>query len=295
MARNAWKQYAKRLTQLENSYQPVVERAIRSQVNQFIAYLSENGVEKATQNIDGVIGYNSMIEPLRRVNKGGAMAEASYMYGNLKQRVEKRQTYGFNPLWTAIIDAYLNNTDLLRDAKNITETTKRRILAIISQGVADGASVPELARLLRQDGLPTKRALLITRTELTGATNFGSMMAAVSTGIIYQKEWLTAGDHRVRGRGEHDRFNHIMLDGQRVEMNQPFVNEEAILFPGMKGASAGNVCNCRCTMLYVPKRDANGEPLTYPQLGKLPKPGNFIIDLAVQTIFAELMSELFGF
>jgi len=290
-----WKAYAKRLTALENQNIPLVERAIRGQVNQFIHALQAQGVESAVQNINGIIGYNSMVEPLRTVHKRGAMAEASWSYGNLKKIVTKRQTYGFNQLWTNIIEAYLNNTDLLKDAKNITETTKSRILEIIAQGVREGKGVPELARMLRADGLPLKRARLITRTELTGATNFGSMMGAVSTGIIYQKEWLTAGDHRVRGQKPNDRFSHVVLNADRVEMNESFNNGEELLYPGMKGASAGNVCNCRCTLLYIPKRDAAGNVMTYPQLGKLPKPGNLIIDLAIQTILAEILAELFGY
>ena len=89
-----------------------------------------------------------------------------------------------------------------------------------------------------------QRAETIARTELFGITNASHYMTLVENGIEW-KEWLTAGDERVRD-------THAAADRQRVHVNEPFiVGGEALQYPGDPAGSAENVVNCRCVVIPV--------------------------------------------
>jgi uncharacterized protein with gpF-like domain len=62
---------------------------------------------------------------------------------------------------------------------------------------------------------------------------------------VQEKEWLSAIDERTRDA-------HVAANGQVVPVEEPFiVDGEELMCPGDSGAgvSAGNVINCRCTMV----------------------------------------------
>lgn len=287
-----WKQFARRHTKIENKYVPLIEKAMRKQVKPFFDYAKQNGLVAASQNLDGLVTFAPILKVLQDMISEGAMSEAGFAFTTLKQLHEKRLTYGYNEAWTRIIQAYLGNTNVLNTASGITQTTKRNILTILQRATDEGLGIDEIEKLLDETNIGPNRARLIARTELTGAMNFGSMMGAVSTGVQYEKEWITAGDHRVRGLKPNDRFNHVMLDGVKVEMNEGFNNGELLAFPGMKGASAGNVCNCRCTVGYVPKRNADGAIMTYPSMQPYQR-ASPLTEILVQTIMAQIGFNLF--
>jgi len=63
------------------------------------------------------------------------------------------------------------------------------------------------------------------------------------------KEWVSVGDSVVRT----GTFDHLTADGQRRPTNEPFVvSGEQLMHPGdtSRGASVGNVINCRCSAVY---------------------------------------------
>jgi hypothetical protein len=69
------------------------------------------------------------------------------------------------------------------------------------------------------------------------------LMASVTLDV---KVWGTMGDDKVRPAHED-------ADGQEQPLDQPFiVDGEMLMYPGDTdlGASAGNVCNCRCSSVY---------------------------------------------
>ena len=63
-----------------------------------------------------------------------------------------------------------------------------------------------------------------------------------------RKEWVTSGRETVR-RPPESKFNHVAADGQKVDINEPFiVSGQLLKIPGdtSLGASLGNVINCMC-------------------------------------------------
>lgn len=285
---NLWRNFAKRQQKIEKTFIPKMERAVKSEISKAMAHYVKHG------NIGDVRA--DILPILKELYKKSALYEAGIHYRQLKER-KKFLTLGQNEAWNKVIDTYLMQHNLFNTVEQINETTKRRVLELISQGLQRGDSVDMIVKTIEADDIPLKRARLIVRTESVGAMNMGSMMGAISTGIMYQKKWVTAGDHRVRGNKPSDRFNHVILDGELVDMEQPFNNGQAIMFPGDKRSSAGNFCNCRCCMSYVAKRDENGRIMRYPEM--VPdKPGmsvgadGKINDLLFQIIIAQIFGQL---
>lgn len=131
---------------------------------------------------------------------------------------------------------------------------KRRIQSVLTQGILQGESVPNLTkRLERVTGGDHKAAIRNARTMITGAQNAGRIDAqerAKGMGIPVKKQWLATLDERTR-------HWHAELDGVTVETDEPFENEfGAIMFPGDPDADGANIYNCRCTLLTViPKHE----------------------------------------
>lgn len=152
----------------------------------------------------------------------------------------------------------------------INEVTRRELRDTLAEGVAQAESLGELRARVEEvfDGRRAN-ALTIARTETAGAYNFGSVEAWDQSGVVESKEWLTAGDEAVRDE-------HQEAEGQIVALDAPFhVGGESLEYPGDPAGSAGNVINCRCTVLpVVAKRsrlrlggrlaltNGNGKPMT---------------------------------
>lgn len=135
---------------------------------------------------------------------------------------------------------------------DINKTTRDRIKDIIAQGVEAGDTVEEIARGidgLYLDEIIPDRSMTIARTEVGNAANFASNEAAQATGVEMEKTWNSLGDEFVRAE-------HQDADGQTVAQDEDFVvGDEYLGWPGdiSKGASAGNVINCRCFITWDAK------------------------------------------
>ena len=99
------------------------------------------------------------------------------------------------------------------------------------------------------------QSLRIARTETTTSSNFAAMKTAELSDLVLDKVWISVQDNRTRITP----YDHFDMNDQKQELNKPFfVGGENIMYPGDTKASAGNVINCRCTIAFVPKRDADG-------------------------------------
>jgi hypothetical protein len=282
-----WNQFARRQQKIEKEFIPKMERAIKSEIKKAIDHFKTHG--------NGSFLYNSVgiMTTLKELYHKAVHTEANIQYKKLK--TVKLVGLGTNEAWNKVVDTYLMNHNVFNTVEQINETTKKRVLQLISEGIQSGRSVDQIVASIEADDIPLKRARLIVRTESVGAMNMGSMMGAISTGIMYQKKWVTAGDHRVRGMKPTDQFSHVELNGELIDMEKPFNNGEKMMYPGDKSGSAGNFCNCRCCMSYVAKRDSNGRIMRYPEMvpdkpGMSVGPDGKLSDLLFQII----MSQIFG-
>jgi len=128
------------------------------------------------------------------------------------------------------------------DGKKDVRWNTQKVNSEVLQGIIQGDSIPHLARRL-QNVTEMNRASAIrnARTTVTSAENKGRMDMlhdAEDKGVIVHKVWLATNDARVREA-------HADLDGEEVEIDEPFENEYGeIMYPGDPDADPANVYNC---------------------------------------------------
>lgn len=148
--------------------------------------------------------------------------------------------------------------------RSVTDTLADYIINQITDGLNDNLTIREIV-----SGIVQKRSfyrwqiLRIVRTETTAAAGYAADVASSTSGIVLEKVWVSATDPRTRVVPE-DSFDHLSMnqvrvaDGQLFEVPRKTGGVELMRFPGDPNAGAGNVVNCRCSMIKVAKRDENG-------------------------------------
>ena len=127
---------------------------------------------------------------------------------------------------------------------------KKQISASVTSSILQGKSIPGIAKDLqtRIPDMNKASAIRTARTAVTGAQNAGRMdsyVAAEKMGIKIKRRWLATLDN-------HTRHAHGILDGQVVDLDEPFkVDGEEIMFPGDTSAPGYLVYNCRCRITAV--------------------------------------------
>jgi len=130
----------------------------------------------------------------------------------------------------------------------INKTTRKMIANTIAGAVGqDAASTTSVAKAIKDvmgTETPDWRADLIARTEMHGSSMQGSLMGAESIDLPLLKVWVSTEDERTR-------VDHRSADGDEAPLDGTFtVGGELMQYPGDPSASAENVCNCRCVMIY---------------------------------------------
>lgn len=157
----------------------------------------------------------------------------------------------------------------------IADTTRLNVMRIVRHSYDAGLSIPNTASAIREGmaAAAGTRATLIARTEMTALVNGGSLAAAkiVDAALTsgggggdggdggdgeafggYRKRWLTAPGAPFPRHEEYEG-----LDGQTVELDAVFdVGGSLLQYPGDPDGPPDEVCNCRCTLVYV---DGAGE------------------------------------
>lgn len=173
------------------------------------------------------------------------------------------ETKGFAELFSRLALSFISSEAIRRRITSVSETTRTQVIGAISRGQSAGQSVDEIGAAIREhiEGASRTRAHIIARTETHGAANYGANEAAKATGLKIKKEWVASQDHRTRdfgeGDGDIDEFDHRSMDGQIVDMDQPFImpqfGKDPILceFPGDPTLPAGAAINCRCGVAHI--------------------------------------------
>lgn len=137
----------------------------------------------------------------------------------------------------------------------VGKTTGQNITDAIALGESEGMTLAEIASLIDKTtfgGDAAYRSLMIARTETIGALNQGEFDTALGSEIVQQKEWLTQNDERVRD-------SHAECEDEgRIDIDELF-ESTAMMFPGDAAGDAGDVINCRCTLLYYDDGGKGGD------------------------------------
>lgn len=141
------------------------------------------------------------------------------------------------------------------------DTNYKNLKKSLSSGYAKGESIPKLANRVKEHyagyvGDKPWKATRIARTEIIKASNFGRLEGYRQSGLVIGKSWLTELDELTRGREKSDPYSHVLMNAQRVKINDLFTEPltgEQLDHPGDPdhGAGAGNLINCRCTFTPI--------------------------------------------
>jgi hypothetical protein len=195
----------------------------------------------------------------------------------------------FLKLITAVQDAYRNR---------IYEALRAQI-NYFADNWAEGVTVTEL---------PTKKLNQALRGiyESAGLQNALYVQKQIKRNIrkatpldpIEKLRWMTNEYYR-QNLLPRDQYDHLHMNAREVGYNELFIvpstkSIDAMQYPGDPTASAGNVCNCRCTVAFVPVRDGAGNLI--PMSRVMPSAGNQFLRIATTaasfTISNLLINEL---
>ena len=247
----------RRLIQIENRRLTLLERRWAGRLRTALRKQGKNYLK------DGELG-DEMFEALSEMYKSVSATYVKQQYDWLERDIRKMDRFFMGwELWTAEQIA-----SKLRVAANaIDNTTKKwvrdaqakEVERRLAEGIAAGSEIEVLQSAIQHvtDGVIGKnRAKVIARTELGEAVNDAKKKASddwsSETGTQQGKLWVHRG-------APDPRSWHLALDtGVPIPKDQPFIvaNPETGVVDYMDrphdvGASAENVLNCGCTVIYT--------------------------------------------
>jgi hypothetical protein len=252
-----WQDYRKLYANALKQYSPKFKKELQKQVDTFCRTqdynaISDKALKKTIKQLHVSLGTKMALTAEKDVKK----TTKGYI-GPFEGKSQKTDLFSY------VILQYLERQGLDQLASDITDTTKQQIRNFLLQGARQNLSISELIPMLRVSGITDYRAELIARTETSRAANTGSMVGAMSTGLVTVKEWIATRDNRTR-RIPRDSADHLHMDGIRVPIDTKFEVKgktfvDYMLHPGDSTAHAANVCNCRCTLGYEAVRGSDGK------------------------------------
>ena len=248
--------YRRIYAKLCKRFRPSVEKALREEITQFTAaYAAQPHVTT------DFISPKPIYKALKQLHIVAGLTNARAVHISLKKQVKKGLSEEATK-WVWVINEYLKTNGLTNLSIEITNTLKEQINKVIQKGVKEGWGVDRIVRELNDSSFPKWMAERIVRTETNKATNTGAMVAAADLNIAVNKAWLSIIDNRTR-RIPRNQYDHLHMNEVQVGYNERFIvpstkTVDAMLYPGDPSASAGNLCNCRCTLMFIPIRDEEG-------------------------------------
>jgi len=256
-----WQDYRKLYANALKTYSPKFKKELQKQVDTYCRTqnynaISDKALKKTIQKLHVAMGVK-----MAQIVQKSVKRSVKGIYEAFETKSAQTDLFAY------VILQYLENQGLSQLAYDITETTKEQIRRFLIQSSEKNYTLPETIALLRVSGITDYRAELIARTETGRAANIGSMVGTASTGLVTLKEWISARDNRTR-RIPRDQFDHLNMDGIKIPFDAKFKLQnkkggfDLMLHPCDSSGSAGDVCNCRCTLGYEAQRDSKGKLMT---------------------------------
>lgn len=225
-----------------------IQKAMRKDIrNLWIGNITDLNYKDVLTKLDLNETYNVLIDFY--IEAGGKQGQ---LVANDIEKQKKRVSPFFSEIWTSYV---LSKVSPLLATKIVTikNTLIDDIGKLIAEYISLNLDVTDISNAIYDFVDDPKfykwQSMRIARTETTIAMNLATNQAGVESGVLIDKEWISAGDGK-------ERPTHAELNGEQVDMNEPFSN--GLMYPGDPSGDAGEVINCRCTFLQIPKRDAEG-------------------------------------
>lgn len=247
----------------EKKYYWRIKKVLDAEVAEIINTIEKNGIDEAIRRMFNTFSIPGLTEEVTEVYREVGLRFASRMMTTL--RAESRKSFGFSERWLSFIEDYLHRHILEKLTFRVIESLRARMLKIIEKSLAEGLGVVDIVDRMKKLPITDVQAARIVRTEITRASNAGSMAAGETFDYEQNKMWISAVDNRTRGNpfsGADDHANHWALHKTTIDYNDYFidpVNGDRLFFPGDPNASAASVINCRCGVVIIPKKSKSGK------------------------------------
>jgi 2'-5' RNA ligase len=254
-----WKMNARAFTRQLRKAQGQVRGIEPRLAREYLRVLRQQAKDAAQAYTDALDVTLAAADPARQVDVEAILRE-SKIVGEAVQRTqadrEKIANVTLAALTTdpAILDSTYERIQALlltqagKQAERLVAGSRDVVAEVIQEALETGATVPETASLIRSqlEQIAPYRATMLARTDLIGISNGTSQVAALSIeDAPGYKQWLSAGDERVRE-------THQEAEGQVVPNDQPFdVGGASLFYPGDPDGPDEEVIQCRCTLIYA--------------------------------------------
>lgn len=146
-------------------------------------------------------------------------------------------------------------------AEIMNVNTEDKLSAILSNGLKEGKSVATVAQELFDEGAleSATRARTTAITEMLRANSVSAQEAYVQSPAVSQKKWRHSGSRKTVARE-----NHIDMDGQIVDVDEPFELLGADgktyypMYPRDNSLPPGESVNCHCIHQPIVSKDILG-------------------------------------
>lgn len=240
-----------RLIQIETRRQTAYERLFAREILKAFKKNAESWIKY--QFVDNSVGvalerlyYKTMVDYLSR------------QWEQLEKNAAQKKERFFMSTWSFWIENYILTT-LVNKVVGIDETTREQLVAETIESNKIGETREEFSKRIQAvmgGAAGKKRARVIARTEAGNAINIAKAKSAedwaAQTDIPIGKLWIHRG-------AKDPRDWHIALDtGIEIPKDEPFIVTDPntgitdrMMYPHDPSASAGNVINCGCQVIYV--------------------------------------------
>ena len=239
----------RKMSILERKYKPAIFRAraegFRMAANQMEDYgtIDEELISSTVEN--------SMYKVLSLLYEESITSFGTYVSRGLNngEMYEEKQDTDF---YTYLVSFWIRRRGL-NQAKRLSETMTKDLRRIIDAAVKDDLGIAPIAERIRSSTITINefRAFAIAKTEVHNACNFASIETAKdyqkTTGLVLLKKWSPAL------QPDRTRDDHLAMEKEpAIPLDEKFnVGGEMMDRPGDPSASARNVVNCRCVLLYT--------------------------------------------
>ena len=264
--REYWTKVERLRRQLDIKYSSLFNEAIKKELTEFVNDINKAGLQGALSLMGAYAWNESMMTIMNKLYKESAILFGNSVYRAVGVMGQKSDTFGLNSEWVKEVLNFLVQYGFTL-VSNMTQTTKVKLQEIVAKGIEEGKSIDQITKDILSDettGYSMMRAKRIARTEVMRASNYAAMIGADKHPFEVDKVWISARDKRTR-RIPKDMYDHYDMNGQKVGWADDFTSTgkrgDLVVagFPGDPTTPAGFSINCRCTVGFEPKRDANGK------------------------------------
>jgi len=264
--REYWTKVERLRRQLDVKYTALFNAEIKKELTKFVNDIEKSGLQGALSLMGAYAWNESMMTIMTKLYRESAILFGNAVYRAVGVMGQKSDTFGLNSDWVKEVLNFLVQYGFTL-VSNMTQTTKVKLQEIVAKGIAEGKSIDQITKDILSDETTVysmMRAKRIARTEVMRASNYASMIGADKHPFEVDKVWISARDKRTR-RIPKDNYDHFDMNGQKVGWADDFTSTgkkgDLVVagFPGDPTTPAGFSINCRCTVGFEPKRDANGK------------------------------------